>query len=190
MKIDDQRGRRRTYRLHSCGGRPRIQRVSTPQTPFWDWIALRYPDTSTHPHYRHWTETEVAASLVTFTMPGLVGVTTASSSSDENEVAVPGSTPPTSDDGGQYPAASFPGYAEKPLNEQLEPIALIGMGKCHFLTKPCAKGRRLELGKKQLTINSSLSVTRRCWVGIGLLGHDDQQEDGPNAQGPIFTFQH
>lgn len=70
----------------------------------------------------------MAASLVTFTMPGLVGVTTASSSSDENEVAVPGSTPPTSDDGGQYPAASFPGYAEKPLNEQLEPIAVIGMG--------------------------------------------------------------
>lgn len=90
----------------------------------------------------------MAASLVTFTMPGLVGVTTASSSSDENEVAVPGSTPPTSDDGGQYPAASFPGYAEKPLNEQLEPIAVIGMGKCHFLTNPCAKSRRLGVGEE------------------------------------------
>ncbi|KAI0017755.1 KR domain-containing protein [Xylariomycetidae sp. FL0641] len=27
-----------------------------------------------------------------------------------------------------YPATSFPGYAEKPLEEQLEPIAVIGMG--------------------------------------------------------------
>ena len=27
-----------------------------------------------------------------------------------------------------YPAASFPGYAEKPLSEQLEPIAVVGMG--------------------------------------------------------------
>lgn len=29
----------------------------------------------------------------------------------------------------EYPALSFPGYSEKPLNEQLEPIAVIGMGK-------------------------------------------------------------
>ncbi|KAI0886565.1 KR domain-containing protein [Annulohypoxylon maeteangense] len=28
----------------------------------------------------------------------------------------------------EYPALSFPGYAEKPLDEQLEPIAVIGMG--------------------------------------------------------------
>lgn len=28
-----------------------------------------------------------------------------------------------------YPALSFPGYTEKPLNEQLEPIAVVGMGK-------------------------------------------------------------
>lgn len=27
-----------------------------------------------------------------------------------------------------YPAVSFPGYAEKPLTEQLEPIAVVGMG--------------------------------------------------------------
>lgn len=30
---------------------------------------------------------------------------------------------------GDYPALSFPGYAEKPLDEQLEPIAVIGMGE-------------------------------------------------------------
>ncbi len=28
-----------------------------------------------------------------------------------------------------YPALSFPGYTEKPLTEQLEPIAVVGMGK-------------------------------------------------------------
>lgn len=28
----------------------------------------------------------------------------------------------------KYPAASFPAYNEKPLNEQLEPIAVCGMG--------------------------------------------------------------
>lgn len=28
-----------------------------------------------------------------------------------------------------YRAALFPGYAEKPLDEQLEPIAVVGMGK-------------------------------------------------------------
>ena len=28
-----------------------------------------------------------------------------------------------------YPALSFPDYAEKPLVEQLEPIAVVGMGK-------------------------------------------------------------
>jgi hypothetical protein len=29
----------------------------------------------------------------------------------------------------EYPAISFPGYAEKPIKDQLEPIAVIGMGK-------------------------------------------------------------
>ncbi len=29
----------------------------------------------------------------------------------------------------EYPALSFPGYSEKPLGEQLEPIAVVGMGK-------------------------------------------------------------
>lgn len=32
----------------------------------------------------------------------------------------------------KYPAISFPGYAEKPLDEQLEPIAIVGMGKSSF----------------------------------------------------------
>lgn len=32
-------------------------------------------------------------------------------------------------DDGDYPALSFPGYAEKALGEQIEPIAVVGMGK-------------------------------------------------------------
>lgn len=35
---------------------------------------------------------------------------------------------PTVIDDVEYPALSFPGYAEKPLSEQLEPIAVVGMG--------------------------------------------------------------
>ncbi|KAH6649445.1 hypothetical protein F5144DRAFT_616611 [Chaetomium tenue] len=31
----------------------------------------------------------------------------------------------------EYPAVSFPGYAEQPLDKQLEPIAVVGMG-CHL----------------------------------------------------------
>jgi hypothetical protein len=31
-----------------------------------------------------------------------------------------------------YPAASFPGYAEQPLENQLEPIAVVGMGKLRY----------------------------------------------------------
>lgn len=30
----------------------------------------------------------------------------------------------------QYPALSFNDYSEKPLSEQLEAIAVVGMGKC------------------------------------------------------------
>lgn len=34
-------------------------------------------------------------------------------------------------DDAAYPAVSFPDYAEAPLSEQLEPIAVVGMGKLH-----------------------------------------------------------
>ena len=39
----------------------------------------------------------------------------------------------------EYPALSFPGYGEKPLGEQLEPIAVVGMGKQtrHGLSQVC-----------------------------------------------------
>lgn len=85
-------------------------------------------------------------------MPGLLRVTTSSSSSDDHDNAPVGSSPPTSDDGGQYPATSFPGYAEKPLNKQLEPIAVIGMGKC-FCSLLASSSTYIGLGM-QLTWTS------------------------------------
>ncbi|KAL8969810.1 MAG: hypothetical protein Q9183_001817 [Haloplaca sp. 2 TL-2023] len=61
-------------------------------------------------------------------MPGLVreswSSTSESGSSSDNDMSdgiLPGYTD------GKYAAASFPGYSEKPLNEQLEPIAVCGM---------------------------------------------------------------
>lgn len=52
----------------------------------------------------------------------------AGSSSDDSSVE--SSTPgPRIIDSNDYPALPFPGYTEKPLNEQLEPIAVVGMGK-------------------------------------------------------------
>ncbi|PCG91451.1 Acyl transferase/acyl hydrolase/lysophospholipase [Penicillium occitanis (nom. inval.)] len=52
------------------------------------------------------------------------------SSPARSEQSLPTRTPsyPTVIDDAEYPALSFPGYAEKPLSEQLEPIAVVGMG--------------------------------------------------------------
>ena len=60
-------------------------------------------------------------------MPGLIINQSASQSSSE---AHDGASTPSSltIDDIEYPAVTFPGYAEKPLSEQLEPIAVVGMG--------------------------------------------------------------
>jgi hypothetical protein len=52
-----------------------------------------------------------------------------SSSSGENDspITTPSSTSVVGED--TYPALSFPGPAELPLDEQLEPIAVVGMGE-------------------------------------------------------------
>lgn len=63
-------------------------------------------------------------------MPGILKENFSSSSSESGsfiESEVLGSTEP-SYTGGKYAAASYPGYREKPLTEQLEPIAVCGMG--------------------------------------------------------------
>ena len=44
-------------------------------------------------------------------------------------------------DNDNYPALSFPGYTEKPLDEQLEPIAVVGMGEIDCsLPRPLSAG--------------------------------------------------
>ncbi|KAI3343473.1 putative polyketide synthase [Ustulina deusta] len=62
-------------------------------------------------------------------MPGLVTClrtpSSPSSSSSENIAGYGDNFDITSS---EYPAISYPGYAEKPLEEQLEPIAVVGMG--------------------------------------------------------------
>lgn len=63
-------------------------------------------------------------------MPGVLRQThwstsSESGSSSENEFL--GSTEPNRKDY-KYAAASYPGYSEKPLAQQLEPIAVCGMG--------------------------------------------------------------
>ena len=64
-------------------------------------------------------------------MPGILKENPSSSSSESGSFVYngfPGSSEPNYVDG-KYAAASFPGYSEKPLSEQLEPIAVCGMGK-------------------------------------------------------------
>lgn len=64
-------------------------------------------------------------------MPGLLKENYRSSSSEslsssENEIST---STEQSSGGHEYAAASYPGYSEKSLTEQLEPIAVCGMGK-------------------------------------------------------------
>ena len=59
-------------------------------------------------------------------MPGLLR-TSSSSSQDSFEYSRGSSHKASIRE--DYPALSFPGYAEKPLDEQLEPIAVVGMGE-------------------------------------------------------------
>lgn len=83
---------------------------------------------------------------------------------------------PLSENGGDYPsdslypAVSFPGYAEKPLSQQLEPIAVIGMGE--FLNH--------ALVFSKLTLNR-MPLARRCQLPSSVLGHDDTTEDWPHG---------
>ncbi|KAK0616599.1 KR domain-containing protein [Immersiella caudata] len=59
-------------------------------------------------------------------MPGLLKLTSSGATSSQDSGSDLGH-----EDGplvDEYPAASFPDYSEKPLSEQLEPIAVVGMG--------------------------------------------------------------
>jgi hypothetical protein len=63
-------------------------------------------------------------------MPGLIRQSYSSASSSDGSFNDDGSISSTGiHDDLSYPALSFPGYGEKPLSEQLEPIAVVGMGE-------------------------------------------------------------
>jgi hypothetical protein len=86
-------------------------------------------------------------------MPGILKETHWSSSSkslSSSENGISGGTEPSYKDS-QYAAVSYPGYSEKPLTEQLEPIAVCGMG-----TSP---QNALEF---DLQVLCSMSFARRC----------------------------
>lgn len=60
-------------------------------------------------------------------MPGIIADGQSSSLSEDS----PGErydSPLQVMDDVNYPAVRFPGYSEKPLSQQLEPIAVVGMG--------------------------------------------------------------
>lgn len=97
-------------------------------------------------------------------MPGII--VSSSSSSASFEESLSGLT--ASQD---YAANSFPGYAEKPLDEQLEPIAVVGMGKS-------------ELMRFSVNNISRMSLTQFHRVASGFLGSDDEQGNWPNSQSP------
>lgn len=56
------------------------------------------------------------------------GVSPSSDESSDDDSAIS----PKIIENGDYPALSFPGYHEKPLTEQLEPIAVVGMGEIEY----------------------------------------------------------
>lgn len=69
-------------------------------------------------------------------MPSLLRAASSSPSASEGDT--PGTSVGSSVNGdvtSDYPAVTFPDYAEKPLDEQLEPIAVIGMGKLNQFAK-------------------------------------------------------
>jgi hypothetical protein len=100
-------------------------------------------------------------------MPGII--ISSSSSSSSFEGSLPGLTASQED----YAATSFPGYAEKPLDEQLEPIAVVGMGEP-------------QLPEMRFNINNifRMSLTRFHRFASCFLGFDDEQGNWPNSQSP------
>ena len=94
-------------------------------------------------------------------MPGLVDITKSSSSSSDGFV----DTEPrleTSSQAGQhdeYAAASYPGYSEKPLDDQLEPIAVIGMGTSGRCDPSCIHATLLPTILRAIVLHVFLSFT-------------------------------
>ncbi|KAL9047183.1 MAG: hypothetical protein Q9214_000184, partial [Letrouitia sp. 1 TL-2023] len=96
-------------------------------------------DPQLDPHNNRWTnftrqtlhiavrDHKVCLTYPRFIMPFIRDTSSrSSSSSDGQRRSLSGPNQIVDDD--EYPAVSFPGYAEKPLSEQLEPVAIVGMG--------------------------------------------------------------
>lgn len=66
-------------------------------------------------------------------MPGLLETPSSSHSSSKDEGENASGNMHARPD---YPAINFPGYSEKPLDEQLEPIAVVGMGETYLPALP------------------------------------------------------
>ena len=62
-------------------------------------------------------------------MPGLITRSSSSSSTSSRNNRSAYSASSSQHVPEDYPALNFPGYSEKPADELLEPIAVVGMGK-------------------------------------------------------------
>lgn len=102
-----------------------------------------------------------------------------SSSSDGQRRSLAGPNQIVDDD--EYPAVSFPGYAEKPLSEQLEPIAVVGMGQ---------SPRRPDDLISALKRIIRLPAARRRQFSRGILGPDDESAIWDDTQSAQIPFQY
>jgi len=85
----------------------------------WLQVASVFVRTASSPH-------NTVARSTSSNMPWMHDSGSGSSSKSASVDGSSDSAPIINND--NYPALSFPGYAEKPLAEQLEPIAVVGMG--------------------------------------------------------------
>ena len=77
----------------------------------------------------------------------------------------------------EYAGDSFPGSSEVPLSEQLEPIAVVGMGKRSLLAHVLNMYNNLRVDR--------LSPTWGRQVAFGVLEDDDEQGFGSNTQSTL-----
>lgn len=87
----------------------------------------------------------------------------------------------------EYPALSFPGYSEKPLSEQLEPLAVVGLGMLNSVVYTACVN---SLTSWQYQAHAyRVPPPREDKFSARVLGHDDEQENWADAKGSIITVQ-
>lgn len=90
----------------------------------------------------------------------------------------------------QYPAQSFNDYSEKPLSEQLEAIAVVGMG---MLKKSALLDNSLSEESLVSCFDTNadrLSSSWRYQLSTEVLGNDDEQKFGPDPESSVFSIQY